>query len=56
MRMTCRSAASSSWLTARMTAEKNGSSEKTRDGGSETTRAMESVRRVTRLRAAEFGM
>ncbi len=53
--MTCLSAASSSALAERMTVENIGSSEKTLVGGSETTSAIESVRWVTRLRAARFG-
>ncbi len=38
-----------------MAVENSGSSEKTRVPGSLTTRATESVRWVTRLRAAELG-
>ncbi len=48
-------AASSSVATPRMTLGKNWSSENTRVGDSGTMSAIESVRCVTRLRAAAWG-
>ncbi|GAA2998909.1 hypothetical protein GCM10017559_19490 [Streptosporangium longisporum] len=56
MSTTCLPAASNSRLAARTTVENIGSSETSPAGGSETITAMESVRRVTRLRAAGLGM
>ncbi|MDP9866253.1 hypothetical protein J2S55_005519 [Streptosporangium brasiliense] len=51
----CLSAFSISRLTPRMIPAKVGSSEKTRVAGSGKTRAIESARWVTRLRAAWLG-
>jgi hypothetical protein len=51
----CLSAASSSMLTPRITAGKNRSSENTRLAVSGRISAIDSVRWVTRLRAAWFG-
>ena len=55
MSTSCLSAASSSVLTPRITAGKNRSSEKTRFAVSGRISAIDSVRCVTRLRAAWFG-